>query len=166
MFAIWYLFDEDDESYLSKIINNLAKKYDAPSFTPHVTAYGLVNVDLKILDQKILESIPEVQSFIVERSRINFSNNFWKSFFVEILLNKNFIKINDNLTKKLSKFSKYSFSPHISLIYKHLEQSQKQFLTKSIDIKKNFRITGMGIQEFSQNIDKWKLVKSYHFNEI
>tara|TARA_B110000467_G_scaffold3232_1_gene2704 strand:- start:633 stop:1133 length:501 start_codon:yes stop_codon:yes gene_type:complete len=166
VFAIWYLFDEDDESYLSTIISNLAKKYDAPSFTPHITAYGLVNIDLKTLDQKILESIPDIQSFIVERSSINFSNNFWKSFFVEILSNKNFIKINNNLTKKLSKFSEYSFSPHISLLYKHLEQSQKQFLTKSIDIKKNFRITGMGIQKFSQNIDKWKLVKSYHFNEI
>jgi len=166
VFAVWYLFDKDDENYLCEIIGNLAKKYNSSSFIPHITAYGLLDIDLKILDKEIFKTIQGVNSFSVDVTTINFSNNFWKSFFIEILPNKHFTKINNSLTKKLSQFSKYSFSPHISLLYKHLEQSQKQFLTKSIDIKKNFRITGMGIQEFSQNIDKWKLVKSYYFNEI
>lgn len=166
MFAVWYLFDKDDENYLCEIIGNLAKKYNSSSFIPHITAYGLLDIDLKILDKEIFKTIQGVNSFSVDVTTINFSDNFWKSFFIEILPNKHFTKINNSLTKKLSQFSKYSFSPHISLLYKHLEQSQKQFLTKSIDIKKNFRITGMGIQEFSQNIDKWKLVKSYYFNEI
>jgi len=166
VFAVWYLFDKDDENYLCEIIGNLAKKYNSSSFIPHITAYGLLDIDLKILDKEIFKTIQGVNSFSVDVATINFSDNFWKSFFIEILPNKHFTKINNSLTKKLSQFSKYSFSPHISLLYKHLEQSQKQFLTKSIDIKKNFRITGMGIQEFSQNIDKWKLVKSYYFNEI
>jgi len=166
VFAVWYLFDKDDENYLCEIIGNLAKKYNSSSFIPHITAYGLLDIDLKILDKEIFKTIQGVNSFSVDVTTINFSDNFWKSFFIEILPNKHFTKINNSLTKKLSQFSKYSFSPHISLLYKHLEQSQKQFLTKSIDIKKNFRITGMGIQEFSQNIDKWKLVKSYYFNEI
>jgi len=163
VFAIWYLFDPDDENYLTKIINNLAKKYNSPSFVPHITAYGLVDIDLETLDQKIFDSIHKIQPFTIETSAINFSDDFWKTFYVEILLNKNFVKINNDLTINLSKFSKYHFLPHISLLYKNMGQSQKQFLKKNIHIKKTFTITGIGIQQFSEKIEDWKLVKEYLF---
>lgn len=166
MFAVWYLFDKDDENYLYEIIGNLAKKYNTPSFIPHITAYGLLDIDLKILDKEIFKTIQGVNSFSVDVTTINFSDNFWKSFFIEILPNKHFTKINNSLTKKLSQFSKYEFLPHISLLYNHMEKNHKQFLAESLDLKKFFKIKGLGIQEFSQNIDKWKLVKSHYFNEI
>ena len=165
MFAVWYLFDKDDEDYLFEIITNLAKKYDAPSFIPHITAYGLLNIDLKTLDDEILESIQGVKSFSVETNTINFSDNLWKTLFVEILPNKHLVKINNNLTKNLSQFSKYEFLPHISLLYKNMEKNQKQFLAESLVMKKNFKIIGMGIQQFSENIKEWKLVRRYSFNE-
>ena len=79
---------------------------------------------------------------------------------------KHLVKINNNLTKNLSQFSKYEFLPHISLLYNNMEKNQKQSLAESLDLKKFFKIKGLGIQEFSQNIDKWKLVKSHYFNEI
>ena len=166
MFAVWYLFDKDDEDYLFKIINDLAEKYDAPSFIPHITAYGLLNIDLKTLDDEILETIQKIKSFSVETNTINFSDDFWKTLFVEILPSKHLVKINNNLTKNLSQFSKYEFLPHISLLYNNMEKNQKQSLAESLDLKKFFKIKGLGIQEFSQNIDKWKLVKSHYFNEI
>ena len=165
MFALWYLFDQDDENYLTEIINNLAKKYGAPSFVPHITAYGLVNIDLKILNNEILETIQKIKSFSVETNTINFSDDFWKTLFVEILPSKHLVKINNNLTKNLSQFSKYEFLPHISLIYKNMEKNQKQFLAESLVMKKNFKIIGMGIQQFSENINEWKLIRRYPFNE-
>ena len=165
MFAVWYLFDKDNEDYLFEIITNLAKKYDAPSFIPHITAYGLLNIDLKTLDDKILETIQKIKSFSVETNTINFSDDFWKTLFVEILPNKHLVKINNNLTKNLSQFSKYEFLPHISLLYKNMEKNQKQFLAESLVMKKNFKIIGMGIQQFSENIKEWKLVRRYSFNE-
>ena len=165
MFAVWYLFDKDNEDYLFEIITNLAKKYDAPSFIPHITAYGLLNIDLKTLDDKILETIQKIKSFSVETNTINFSDDFWKTLFVEILPNKHLVKINNNLTKNLSQFSKYEFLPHISLLYKNMEKNQKQFLAENLVMKKNFKIIGMGIQQFSENIKEWKLIRRYPFNE-
>ena len=165
MFAVWYLFDKDDEDYLFKIINDLAEKYDAPSFIPHITAYGLLDIDLKTLDDEILETIQKIKSFSVETNTINFSDDFWKTLFVEILPSKHLVKINNNLTKNLSQFSKYEFLPHISLLYKNMEKNQKQFLTESLVMKKNFKIIGMGIQQFSENIKEWKLVRRYQFNK-
>ena len=80
--------------------------------------------------------------------------------------NTHLIKINNNITQQLSQFTKYEFLPHVSLLYKNIEISQKQFLVDNLDIKKNFRIVGMGIQQFSKNIEEWKLVRKYTFDEI
>jgi hypothetical protein len=166
VFAVWYLFDKDDGDYLFKIIKDLAKKYNAPSFIPHITAYGLLDIDLKTLDDEVFDAIQEIKPFNVTTNTINFSDNFWKTFFVELLPNKHFVKINNNLTKNLSHFTTYEFLPHVSLLYKNLTSNEKQFLAESLKMKKNFRIIGMGIQQFSENIEEWKLVRTYSFDEI
>ena len=57
MFAVWYLFDKDSTNYLFEIIIDLAKKYHASIFVPHITAYGLLDIDLKTLDEIILGAI-------------------------------------------------------------------------------------------------------------
>ena len=121
---------------------------------------GLIVVDNAISHKE------EVKSFTVEKNTINFSDNYWKTLFVEIILNKHLVKINHTLTKQLTQFTKYEFLPHVSLLYKNMEKNQKQFLAESLDIKKNFRIVGIGIQQFSENIEEWKLVHEYQFNEI
>ena len=166
MFAIWYLFDKDDTNYFFEIIKDLAKKHHTPAFIPHITAYGLLDIDLKTLDEKLLEIIQEVKPFTVEKNTIDFSDNFWKTLFVEILPNMHFVKIKNNLIQQFSQLTKYEFLPHVSLLYKNMEPNQKQFLVENLDIKKNFRIAGMGIQQFSKNIEEWKLIRKYQFDEI
>ena len=165
MFAVWYLFDKVGTDYLFEIIKDLAKKYHTTVFVPHITAYGLIDIDLKTLDKKILSVIQEVKPFTIEKKTISFLNDFWKTLFIEIAPNEYFIKINKNLTKQLSQYAKYEFSPHVSLIYKNMKPCQSQFLVENLNIKKNFRIIGIGIQQFSENIEEWKLVCRYQFNK-
>jgi|TARA_B110000495_G_scaffold203808_1_gene229679 2'-5' RNA ligase len=163
MFAIWYLFDKDDTNYLFRIIKELAKKYYSPIFVPHITAYGLIDIDLKTLDKKVISVIKEMKSFTIEKKTISFSKDFWKTLFIEIESNEHFIKINNNLTEQFFQHTKYEFVPHVSLIYKNIKSYQSQFLVENLNIKKNFRIVGMGIQQFSENVEEWKIVRKYQF---
>jgi len=161
MHAIWLLFDQNDKKYLSEIISELSKKYESPIFTPHVTIYGLTNVEIKTLEKIVSDSIYEIPSFYIEKDTISFSDHFWKTLFVDFRPNSSMLKINNNLTKNLSKFNEYTFSPHTSLIYKNMIQTEKQELIKNISIKKSFKITSIGIQEFSEQIENWKIVQEY-----
>ena len=72
--------------------------------------------------------------------------------------------INKKLTERLSQFSKYEFLPHVSLIYKEMGQDKKQKLANELDIKNNFRVTRMGILQFSEKIENWKIVREYQFD--
>ena len=71
------------------------------------------------------------------------------------------VKINKNLTKHLSEFAKYELKPHASLIYKEMNLEEKQRLSDTLEIKNSFKITGIGIQVFSERIEEWKVVREH-----
>jgi len=160
MYAIWSLFEKNDKEYLSHIISKLSNQYKSQIFTPHVTVYGLVDTSLEKLDKIILDSINGIKSFNIKKNTISFSEDFWKSLFIDFHSNENMLKINKHLTKHLSLF-KYELKPHASLIYKEMSQEEKKRLADTLEIKNSFKITGIGIHEFSENIEKWKIVREY-----
>jgi len=90
-----------------------------------------------------------------------FSDNFWKTLFVEFYPNKQFERINKKLTESLGSYRKYEFKPHVSLIYKKMSKDEQKKLADGIVIKENFKITGMWIQQFSDDIEKWEIVSKY-----
>ncbi|WP_371504878.1 hydrolase [Nitrosopumilus adriaticus] len=164
MYAVWFVFEKNDTEYFTNIIQELSTKYNSQSFKPHITAYGLVDVDLEKLDKIVTNSIQGQKSFVIEKSKISYSDVFWKTLFVEFKPNEQLIRINKKLTEPLEYFSKYEFIPHASLIYKKMNQDEQQKLANSISIKDHFKVTGMWIQKFHEDIDKWNIVKKYAFS--
>jgi len=47
-----------------------------------------------------------------------------------------------------------------------MNQDEQKKLSSSMNIKEHFKITGMLIQQFNEDIEKWKIVRKYVFDEI
>jgi 2'-5' RNA ligase len=161
MYTIWFVFKKDDREYVSNIIKKVSIQYKSQVFVPHITAYGLVDVDLHVLNEIVTDSIKGEKAFIVEKSNLSYSNEFWKTLFVEFTLNTHLENINKKLTESLDSFSKYEFKPHMSLIYKKMSQDEQKKIVNIINVKKTFKVTEVWIQQFSKNIKKWKIVNKY-----
>ncbi len=159
MYAIWLTFQKNDENLLQGIINRLSKKYGSESFKPHISVYGLVNLELdKIL--KICQNIAmEFQPFNVEFSNISYSDDFWKTLFVNLRPSTIMSEIYNNFATKFKKIENYVFKPHISLIYKKISIEQKKEISKTIELKKQFKINSISILHHSDNIENWIIVK-------
>ena len=164
MFAVWALPETKDFDYLSNIINELSKKYEFHTFFPHITLYGLVDVDSLYLENVIADSIINIKPFHVEKEKIDYSDDFWKSIFILIKKNQELEKIHSTLAKNLKKFAIYDLIPHLSFAYKNLEKDEKIKIIESLEIKNDFTIDKIGILEFSQNIKKWKIIKKFYLN--
>lgn len=156
MYAIWLLPEKNDQYYLQKTIKKLSEKYNAPIFKPHLTIYGKVGVNIQFLKNIVKEIIFGIKPFYVKYSSIEHSNDFWKTVFLSIEENLSLKLINNGLRKNLNKFGKYTFHPHISLIYKKMNNSDKKNLVSKLYIKKKFLFNRILIIKFSENIDKWK----------
>jgi len=166
MFVIWFLFDESDQEHIFQIIKELSNQYDCPAFIPHITALGLINTEFEEIDKIILNSIKGIKSFFIEKNKLSFSDEFWKTLFIDISPNKNLTEINQKLKKNLLSVQKYDFLPHISLMYKNISKNEKQKLVTSLITKNSFKISRLGILEFSQNIEEWKIIKKYSLNKF
>ena len=164
MFAIWFLFDKSDHEYLSQIINKLSNINNCPIFIPHITAYGVINTRLEKIDTIISNSIKGIKPFMTEKNKLSFSNDFWKTIFIDIFPNSNLLEIHKKLKDNLPVTEKYDFKPHISLMYKDISNDEKEKIVDSLIIKNSFKISKLGVQRFSEDIKKWKIVREYSLN--
>jgi 2'-5' RNA ligase len=160
MFAIWMIPGEKDFKYLKKIIFNISYELDSPKFLPHITIYGLIDIEQKIIEETI-ESCKFVEAITVKNIGIKYSNNFWKTLFIEIQENDKMRQINLKLQEKFNQFSRYEFDPHISLAYKKMKSEQKNNIIEKLDVKNEFLIDKIAILKHNDNIEKWEIVKSY-----
>ena len=162
MHAIWLTFSKNDRDYLKKIIDELAEKYQAPKFEPHITIYGLVDSEMILLESIAKEITLNHNSFPVEKSEILQSEELWKTVYVELKMNDQLKLIYKNLKRHFEKIVKYEFNPHISLIYKILSMEEKIKIINELDIKNKFMVNKLVVQEFFPEVEKWKIVKEYN----
>lgn len=162
MHAIWLTFSKSDREYLKKIIDKISEKYHAPKCKPHITIYGLVDSEMRLIDSIVKEATQNCNSFLVKKSEILQSDELWKTVYIELKMNSQIDWIHKNLKKHFEKISKYEFNPHISLIYKILPMEEKIKIINELDIKDEFIINNLVIQKFFPDIEKWKIVKEYN----
>lgn len=162
MYAIWLLFSDNDTSYLEKIITNLNLKYNLPKFIPHITIFGLMNLEKEKISEIIEKNLPEFTSFTVNTSKINYSDDKWRSIFIEIQKNVEITLINNKFNYEFKIFEEKNFFPHISLMYNFMNNIEKLKIIKNAKIKKEFIIDKIAILKFSEEIVNWEIVKEFN----
>ena len=156
MFSIWAEPATKDAKYLRQIIRLLGKKYDSPTFHPHITVYGGVQ---SISDAKTaIRNCKDMKRFAVKATDLGFSDNLWKTVFVNVEKNQKLKQIHNAIKKDIPLNTKYEFQPHISLMYKKMTSSEKQGIIDGLKIKQKFTFDKITIIASSKNVKKWKTV--------
>ena len=161
MYAIWLTFSQNDKEYLRKIITNIAKKYDAQEFEPHITIYGLIDIEINLIKKVLKKIAKNNKSFVTRKIKILQSSNLWKTIYIELENQKEFVKIYQNLKECFEQIEKNEFNPHISLVYKILSTTEKTQIINQLDIKKEFVIEQIVILKFFPQIEKWEIIEKY-----
>ena len=160
--SIWLLPSRKDSHYLSEIIKKLSAQYKVPEFIPHLTIYGSIEINFEKAKLIVSKSIKGLKSFIIHANKLNQSDYFWKTVFIEFKVNEYLQAINKNLHKELIDFKNYKLKPHISLIYKELTDEEKIKIIKNLKVKKYYTIDSIAINRsvshISRDYKKWKIL--------
>lgn len=156
MYSIWVEPTAKDAKYLIQIICKLAKKYDSPTFNPHITVYsGVQNVSTA---KSAVRNCVNMKKFTVEATDLEFSDNLWKTVFINVKENQELKQIHNTIKKDIPLNPKYEFNPHISLIYKKLDDSQKQGIIDDLKIKSKLTFDKITVVISSKNVEKWEVI--------
>ena len=131
--AYWLIPSEPERSFFQRIINDLARRYDAPVFEPHVTVH--VAADQVNAAAKALDEVARRRKFTgLTPLGIAESDEFIKTLFVRFAMTAELRKINGIIRQATKDSSQYELKPHLSLLYKNLESATRSELAASIRV--------------------------------
>lgn len=131
--AYWLIPSEPAHSFFQEIINDLARRYDAPVFEPHVTVH--VGVDQADAAAKALEKAASECELVRQTAlRIDQSDEFIKTLFLQFAMNAEVERINGIIRHAANDSSQYEVKPHLSLLYKNLPAATRSELAASITL--------------------------------
>lgn len=131
--AYWLIPCEPAHNFFQRIINDLARRYDAPVFEPHLTVH--VGADQADAAAKALEKAASECELVRQTPlRIDQSDEFIKTLFVQFAMTAELGKINGIIRHPANDSSHYDLDPHLSLLYKNLPTAKRSELAASITV--------------------------------
>jgi 2'-5' RNA ligase len=131
--AYWLIPAEPAHSFFQGAINDLARRYHAPHFVPHVTIHvGANHVDAA--ERALSKGVRQCQSITVKALGIDHSGEFIKTLFVQFALNAKLQRVNKIVRSAAEDSSDYKLNPHLSLLYKKVPPVVRCELAASIKV--------------------------------
>ena len=131
--AYWLIPSEPAHSFFQRIINDLARRCDAPVFEPHVTIH--VGADRTGAAKNALGAAARECKLIgLKPLGIDQSDEFIKTLFVHFAMSAELSKINCIMREAANDSSQYELKPHLSLLYKNLAVATRYELAASINV--------------------------------
>jgi 2'-5' RNA ligase len=131
--AYWLIPTEPARSYFQNVVNDLAERYAAPEFEPHVTVH--VGVDCTdTVDEVLSKAGRNSKRIALQVLNVSSSSEFVKALFVRFTPSAQLEQLNQRIRTAAQDSSDYQLSPHLSLLYKRLSIRDRRLLTHSIDV--------------------------------
>ena len=129
--AYWLIPSEPAHSFFQQIINDLARRCDAPVFEPHLTIH--VGADRADPAENTLgDAARECKAIGLTPLGIDQSDEFIKTLFVQFAMSAELQKINNVIREATNDSAQYELKPHLSLFYKKMETAARRELATSI----------------------------------
>jgi len=100
----------------------------------------VIKTSLKDIIKNVEQILPVIKPFSLKPLRINYSDIFTHTLFIEFEKNKYSVKLYQKFREKLLRYSDYNFNPHLSLIYKNnMTVAEKKKIKKSISLPNSIK---------------------------
>jgi hypothetical protein len=131
--AYWLIPAAPAHRFFQRLIEDLARRYDAPLFEPHVTIHVGANYP-DAAEKALSRTAREWQPIHLKAVRIGHSDEFIKTLFVQFAPNRKLRQLNAIIRNAAQDSSHYELKPHLGLIYKYMPATARSELADSIKL--------------------------------
>ncbi len=131
--AYWLIPAEPAHTFFQRVIEDLACRYSAPHFEPHVTIHVGAN-HLDAAEKAFLKAARECQPIKLKALEIGHSDEFIKTLFVQFAPNGKLRQLHETIRDAAQDSSDYELNPHLSLLYENMSVRARHELADSIKV--------------------------------
>ena len=128
----WLIPAEPARSFFERTIADLARRYNAPVFEPHMTIY--VGSDRVEAEEVIAKAVSGCQLVQAKVLKVCQTGDFVETLFVQFALDTKLQQLNEMIRDAAQDSSDYQLNPHISLLYKKMSILARRQLAHSIKL--------------------------------
>jgi 2'-5' RNA ligase len=127
----WMIPAEPARSHFASVIRDLAARFDAPVFEPHMTVHAttLGKEDGAAVLEQVVADCPE---YSLRLSGVGHSDEYTKTVFVQFHPSEALSRLSVNFREASSLKDEYELNPHVSLIYKTMPPEMKAEIAHSV----------------------------------
>ena len=129
----WLCPAEPARSGLAELIANLARQFDAPVFEPHITIY-VTNAEHENPGAVLEKVLKGRELFRLTVTGLDYSEEFTKTLFVQFAPDPDLARLSEDLRRASVTRNDYELNPHVSLMYKEMDEETKRRLASSITL--------------------------------
>jgi len=161
--SVWLTIKPADEYQLTKSIEKLADRYNAPVFKPHITIYSPVIGDVTSISEICTALFENAESFKVYSSSVKQSADLWKTAYIDLMIHPRLSQMNQFFNQRVNGESEYIFSPHISLIYKQISPVIRERIVATFKPQQYYTVSGAALVNTEKAVNSWQILKQYVF---
>ena len=127
--AFWLMPSADAQPFFVSLVQELARRFDAPGFEPHITLQGaeMDGEDAIALFERIAAKHSPID---LQIEGIDFSSEFTKTLYVQFTVSREATALSDAFAFDTG----YPFNPHLSLLYKTMAETETSELARKITV--------------------------------
>ena len=160
----WLIPAEPTRSYFCSLIGDLARRFDAPVFEPHVTLYvtKATSENPASVLQSVLKNFKPLRLAV---AGLDCSDEFTKTLYVQFEPDAALHRLSDKLRAASLSQRDYELNPHLSLIYKTMTPEAKREIMNSLNLavrEADFdlvkAVISPGKIESREDVEAWRTV--------
>lgn len=133
MVVYWLIPAEPARRFLAATIAELAARFDAPLFEPHVTLYA-TQTGHEDPAHVLTRALADCQSFRLSAQDIQHSDEFTKTVFVQFAPSPPLANLSRTLRQASTRHDEYELNPHLSLIYQAMPRATRAVVAASVSL--------------------------------
>jgi 2'-5' RNA ligase len=129
----WLIPAEPTRSHFASVISDLAARFDAPIFEPHMTVYAATMASENEA-ASLARVVADSPTYSLRIGGVAHSDEFTKTVFVQFHPSEALSRLSANFREASSIKDEYQFNPHLSLIYKKMPPARKAEIATKVSL--------------------------------
>ncbi len=131
IFSVWLMSKGEIADQLRALIVRLSLENSTPTFEPHVTLIGELNLPATMAVAMTKEMAPQIEPFDIRLNEVEHDDCYFRCVFIKADKTPELIKANSVARAVFRQNENEKYMPHLSLVYGDLDSQMRQKVIRS-----------------------------------